>query len=96
MQLEILPVHRQNSFYYKGKEYKAIGNFKFSGWSVPFSHAWRDNIASDTPQGYSYEEFQKIASQNNANAEIYQCEGRLLIPYSVFIAEYREETHAIM
>lgn len=84
---------RQNSFLYKGKIYTAVGNFGFNGWSTPFAHAWKDNIVNDTPPGYTYEDFIKIAYENDAKAEIYECEGRLLIPYNVFIAEYRDNMH---
>lgn len=91
--MQKLPENRQNSFHYKGKVYKAIANFGFEGWSAPFCHAYRDNIKNDTPSGYSYEDFQNVANDNHARAEIYECEGRFLIPYSTFMAEYRENMH---
>lgn len=83
-----------NSFI-KVKPTKHLQISIFPAGAFHFTHLFKDNIEKDTPPGYTYEEFKKIAYQNKASAEIYECEGRLLVPFSTFLAEYRDTTHPI-
>lgn len=75
-------------FEYKGHVFKPVGNI-LGGFVVRSHHLdYRDVIKED---GYTYEDFYKIARKHHASVDVYEVDGKLYMPTSAgFVAVYNK------
>lgn len=67
----------ERTFTYKGYTFKPIGNI-LGGFKIKTSHTtWAYSLTID---GYTHEDFYKVAKKHHASVDVYEVNGKLYIP----------------
>ena len=68
---------KATSFEYKGYTFKPIGNI-LGGWQVKTHYiTWAYSLKIE---GYTHEDFYKVAKKHHASVDVYDVDGKLYIP----------------
>ena len=68
---------KAQAFEYKGYVFKPVGNI-LGGWKIITNHTtWEYALRIE---GYTHEDFYKVAKKNHASVDVYEVDGKLYIP----------------
>ena len=80
---------RATAFNYRGYTFKPVGNI-LGGWKVKTSYTtWAYHLDID---GYTHEDFYRVAKRHRASCDVFECEGKLYVPCNTKLVGLVENT----